>query len=35
MDFLDPTQDLKGYETLNFNNSFEDNSFMCKSFMKT
>jgi hypothetical protein len=26
MDFMDPTQDLKGYETLNFNNSYEDNS---------
>jgi len=32
MDFLDPTQDLKGYETLNFNNSFEDNSFMREVF---
>ncbi len=26
MDFQDLTQDLKGYETLNFNNSYEDNS---------
>ncbi|MFZ1255944.1 MAG: CotH kinase family protein [Saprospiraceae bacterium] len=26
MDFLDPEQDLKGYQTLNFNNAFEDNS---------
>jgi hypothetical protein len=28
LDFMDPNQDLKGYETLNFNNSFEDNSFI-------
>ncbi len=32
MDYLDPDQDLKGYETLNFNNSFEDNSFMREVF---
>jgi len=28
MDFMDSSQDLDGYETLNFNNAFEDNSFM-------
>ncbi|HEX5625268.1 MAG TPA: CotH kinase family protein [Saprospiraceae bacterium] len=28
MDFMDTSQDLKGYETLNFNNSFEDNSYI-------
>lgn len=28
MDFMDPNQDLKGYQTLNFNNSFEDNSYI-------
>lgn len=32
MDFINPTQDLKGYETLNFNNSFEDNSYMREVF---
>lgn len=32
MDYIDPDQDLKGYETLNFNNSFEDNSFMREVF---
>jgi len=32
MDYLDPDQDLKGYETLNFNNSFEDNSYMREVF---
>ena len=32
MDFMDSTQDLDGYETLNFNNSFEDNSFMREMF---
>ncbi len=28
IDFLDADQDLNGYSTLNFNNSYEDNSFM-------
>ncbi len=28
MDFVDASQDLEGYETLNLNNSFEDPSFM-------
>lgn len=32
MDYLDPDQDLEGYETLNLNNSFEDNSFMREVF---
>ncbi len=32
MDFMDPTQNLKGYETLNFNNSFEDNSYIREVF---
>lgn len=32
MDFMDSSQDLDGYETLNFNNSFEDNSFMREMF---
>ncbi|MBK9107963.1 MAG: CotH kinase family protein [Saprospiraceae bacterium] len=28
MDFMDDSQDIKGYETLNLNNSYEDNSFV-------
>lgn len=28
MDYADESQDLKGYETLNLNNSYEDNSFI-------
>ena len=32
MDYVDPDQDLKGYQTLNLNNSFEDNSFMREVF---
>ncbi|MEY4936325.1 MAG: hypothetical protein RIS64_2684 [Bacteroidota bacterium] len=28
MDYLDPLQDLKGYQTLHFNNAFEDPSMM-------
>lgn len=28
MDYQDPQQDIRGYETLNFNNSYEDNSFV-------
>lgn len=32
MDYADPDQDLKGYQTLNLNNSFEDNSFMREVF---
>lgn len=28
MDYQDSTQNLKGYETINLNNSFEDNSFI-------
>jgi len=28
MDFQDPDQDIEGYETLNLNNSYEDNSFI-------
>ncbi len=32
LDFQDPDQNLEGYETLNFNNSFEDNSFMREVF---
>lgn len=28
LDYADETQDLKGYETLNLNNSYEDNSFI-------
>ncbi|MBK8955584.1 MAG: CotH kinase family protein [Saprospiraceae bacterium] len=28
LDFADETQDLKGYETLNLNNSYEDNSYV-------
>jgi len=32
LDYLDPGQDLEGYETLNFHNSYEDNSFMREVF---
>ncbi len=32
LDFSDKTQNIKGYETLNLNNSFEDNSFMREVF---
>ncbi len=32
MDYQDSTQNLKGYETINLNNSFEDNSFMREVF---
>jgi spore coat protein CotH len=32
MDLVDPKQDIKGYSTLNFNNSYEDNSFMREVF---
>ncbi len=32
MDFTDPKQEIKGYSTLNFNNSYEDNSFMREVF---
>ncbi|MEP7323995.1 MAG: CotH kinase family protein, partial [Saprospiraceae bacterium] len=32
MDLIDSKQDLKGYSTLNFNNSYEDNSFMREMF---
>ncbi len=32
MDSKDSTQDLKGYETINLNNSFEDNSFIREVF---
>ena len=28
LDYIDPTQDIDGYETLNLNNAFEDASFM-------
>ena len=35
MDYVDPDQDLKGYQTLNLNNSFEDNSFMREVFYET
>lgn len=28
LDFIDPAQDLKGYETLNLNNAYEDNSYI-------
>lgn len=32
LDYEDSDQNLKGYETLNFNNSFEDNSFIREVF---
>lgn len=32
MDYKDSTQNLKGYETINLNNSFEDNSFIREVF---
>ncbi|NOT37744.1 MAG: T9SS type A sorting domain-containing protein [Saprospiraceae bacterium] len=32
MDYKDSTQNLKGYETINLNNSFEDNSFSREVF---
>jgi len=34
MDFKDSTQDLKGYQTLNFNNSVFDDSFMKEVFFE-
>ncbi len=32
LDYQNDTQDIKGYETLNLNNSFEDNSYMREVF---
>lgn len=35
LDYVDPTQDIDGYETLNLNNAFEDASFMRKWLIST